>query len=743
MGLRAVTEEPYPRNTGIMCVAGTFDMMQTVTTSKETLTCELPNCADLLSARIELDGEALDLSKGDYSSYLRVLDLYSGLLKRSFTYRTCEGKDIDFEFERFVSLHDKHLAGQRIRICPQAEPVKITISTGIGIERYGEMHFVITSSRHQECRMQYSETTKQSGIEFIYTAGINISAPDKIGVVKTIRESDEGIYFMYDLTIPAGCEIVVEKVFRVATTRDLENTGIPPEELRAREWQKLGDAENRGFDRCFSDSAGAWAKLWELCDVRIDSEDSFDQLALRFAVYHLTAAAPVHDSRMSIGAKGLADTRYSGHTYWETEIYMLPYFVHTAPHSARSLLKYRYLCLDAARQKARAYGYSGAMYPWSAAWIDDVECHPDHKYAKYEHHITADVSYGVHYYYEATGDLDFMLRFGCEILFETAAYWRSRLEFNNEKQRYEITKVIGPDEYTLYVDNNAFTNYMAHFNLKLAIRWYDRLQAEHPLAFKALNEKLKLEEEYPTWSRRADMLYLPAPTPEGILPQDDTYMTLEEVDLTAYRAALRPVRSDYPYPVYSKLKVSKQADIMVLFLLLEDLFSREVKSRSFHYYEPFCVHESSLSLCSYSMLAADVGIADEAYELYRRACRIDLGTKMNSCDDGIHVASLGGVWQCTVFGFLGVRLYADGLRIAPNLPEKWHEVSAKIWWRGQLLAITADHKRLTVEVLSGSDTVTLLTPPGIVTVSKKLILDYAEVGVCAKSKALSSISTAL
>ena len=729
MGLRAVTEESYSLNTGIMCVAGTFDMMQTPVLSKQALTNELPNCADLISARIELDGENLSLSAGNHSSYLRVLDLYSGMLKRSFNYSTGDGKQIGLRFERFVSLFDKHLAGQRICIFPQTEPVKISITTGICPRRFGEMHFVKTSLRQQDSRIQLSETTKQSGIEFIYTAEINLSVADGAKVQKTVNENDECCNFKYDVTVPAGCELVLEKLFTISTTRDIENDGITPEDLRLREWQKLEEAKTRGFYQCFKDSADAWAKLWELCDVRIDSEDSFDQLALRFAVYHLTAMAPVHDSRMNIGGKGLSGTRYSGHTFWDTEIYMLPFFVHTAPQSARSLLEYRYHCLDAARQKARAYGYRGAMYPWSAAWVDDVECYPDRKYAQHEQHITADVSYGVHYYYETTGDLDFMLRYGCEIIFETAAFWRSRLEWCTKKLRYVITNIIGPDEYTLYVSNNAFTNYMAFFNIKLAIRWYETLKNEHPHVFKELDEKLKLQEEYPIWNNRVDKFYLPETTTEDILPQDDTFLTLKEVDLSAYREGLRSIRTDYPYPVYSKLKASKQADVMVLFLLLEDLFPKEVKASSFHFYEPLCVHESSLSLCSYSMLAADVGIADEAYELYRKACRIDLGTRMDSCDEGIHAASLGGVWQCTVFGFLGVRLYDGRLRITPSLPEKWKEVSAKIWWKGQLLEVTADHNRLTVEVLSGKDIVTMLTPRGITKFSKKIMLDYAPVRV--------------
>lgn len=228
-----------------------------------------------------------------------------------------------------------------------------------------------------------------------------------------------------------------------------------------------------------------------------------------------------------------------------------------------------------------------------------------------------------------------------------------------------------------------------------------------------LNRLLDLDRKIAGWQEGVQKLKLPAATADHVLPQDDDFMTLPEIDLTPYRAGEKKLRQDYPYPTYTRLKVSKQADVMNLFLLREEMFPETVKKASLRYYEPLCVHESSLSLCAYSMLAADCGEQKQAYDLFARARAIDQGLNMRSSDEGIHTASLGGVWQCCVLGFCGVRLCADQLRIIPNLPECWTGATVRIWWRGSQLELTATHKEATVRVLQGNPELSVLTSKGL------------------------------
>lgn len=717
MGVRAATEEGYEKTVRYTLVAGTFDKFERKNTT------ELPNSADTTAVDITADGIKLALADGNFENYSRILDLSDGVLTRSFEWMPREDLRIGFASERFVSLADRHVLGQKLTLRVLEGEGEISLHTGIrGGERYGEPHFLDMEGRLEGDILQYAETTHESGISFATGAWVQAVVGNTVLEPEYHLDTDR-IAACYSVKLRAGQELQVEKLCRVATTRDNDFTAGDDWEREAlirREADEMQQLKKTGYAALLAFSRAAWAKLWEHRDITITGDADIDILSYRFAVYHLTVMAPLHDNRMNIGAKGLSGKGYMGHTFWDTEIYMLPYFIWTDPKGARSLLEYRYLCLDSARKNAANYGFEGAKYPWEAAWITDPETCPEDHFSKHEFHVTADVAYGVYYYYEATRDLDFMLRCGCEILFETARFWKSRLEYNAEKDCYEILDVIGPDEFTHQANNNAFTNYLAHLNLELACKWYHRLKAEFPGEYDRLAKKLALGDEAASWKERADKLMLPVADENNILPQDDDFMTLPEIDLTVYRAGEKKLRKDYPYPTYTRLKVSKQADVMNLFLLREDLFPQEVKKASLDYYEPFCVHESSLSLCAYAMLAADCREDAAAYAFFERARAIDLGDNLKSSDDGIHAASLGGIWQCCVLGFCGVRLCGDQLRIAPNLPQCWESAAVRIFWRGSLLEVTATHEDVTVQVLEGSTKLEVMSAQGILRGEKQL-----------------------
>lgn len=722
MGVRAATEETYERTDRCTLVAGTFDRVE------EKRSTELPNSADVTAARILADGREVRLSAGNHEEYLRTLNLKNGLLERRFIWKDGETR-LECRFLRFVSLADRHVMGEKICVKALAGSPSVEVQTGIGgAHRWGDGHFVDREAvelggeaPEEGCAVwQYAERTHESGIEFVTSAaaratvGRAAGGPDGKTERANVLGGVCGLVWSWRVNLTPGQEFRLEKLVRIATTRDCDfhDGGNGREALLRRERGEMQLLGRRSWDTEFAKSETAWEALWAKRDVKIEGSNHFDQLAVRFAIYHLTIMAPLHDNRMNIGAKGLSGRGYLGHTFWDTEIYMLPYYIWTDPEGARSLLEQRYALLGAARRKAAEKGYEGAMYPWQTAWLTDTETSVNQFMADYEHHVTADVAYGVYYYYEVTHDVDFMLRCGCEILFETAKFWCSRMEFVPENGRYEIRNVIGPDEYTHEADNNAFTNYFVHLNLRLALEWYRKLELEFPERFRALDAALSLREQQKGWEEHAGRLYLPTANKEGILPQDDTFLSLPEIDLTPYRSGVRGLKQDYPDRSYKKLQVAKQADVVVLFWLLEDLFPEAVKKNSFYYYEERCVHESSLSLCTYSILAADMGERETAYRLFERAGRIDLGEKMDSSDEGIHAASLGGVWQCAVLGFMGIRLYRHKLRIIPHLPETWREAKVRIYWRGRPLFVTASRSELMVEALDGGVLGPLVTGRG-------------------------------
>ncbi len=711
MGIRSAVEEEYPQppgNTSVFrytIVSGTFDQ-----NPAPDQTTELPNAVDFCAMDIRLNGEQLNLNTGIYREYRRWLDLKTGLLSRQFVWTTPGGIEARFVFQRFVSLCERHQACTKVTITPMTD-CTIQVTTGLnGENRFAVPHFTPHAKYADGSLLQYTEETNQSHILFTTVSTTQVCVEDE-KLSGRVDEHDESIFHTFTSKVNGGKSLQLEKVVGLYTSRDRECERLSEAQLQDMARENVLSWSKRGFQMLYQDSATCWKqRIWKNKDVMMKSDDTFDQMAIRFAIYHLTISTPVHDNRMNIGAKGLTGRTYRNHTFWDTEIYMLPFFVFTDPPAARSLLEYRYQSLPAARDNAKKHGCAGAMYPWESAWIDYGEACPDTaKTGLLEQHITADVAYAVHYYFCVTGDILFMEQYGYEMLFETAAFWASRVVYNQEKNRYEILNVIGPDEYTEECDNNAFTNYMAHWNMQLAELYCDRLRKTHPALFRQLNERLDLDGCYSEWNEKINKLYLPKANPDGIIPQDDTFLSLPYVDLEPYRSGKKDYRKDFPdLDTLSRFQVSKQADVMVLFLLLEDLFSSEIKRKNYDFYEPRCFHHSSLSKPSYCILAADVGEQEQAFCMYEQVARQDLGSDPHFSDNGIHIASLGGLWQCVVMGFLGIRLYAGQLRIQPHLPRRWGGIETVLWWQRQKLRISVEQKSLKITRLTGDQPISFL-----------------------------------
>ena len=708
LGLRAAAEEKYLGETRDLLIAGTFDRV-----SEEEVT-ELPNAADVTNIEISLNGTRFDLTQGTILSYSREINLKTGLLLREVEWESPKGERYALKFERIVSLKRLHTIALRITVRPEQD-TQLRFTSGIDgrMTNDGSQHFTEAQMRFYDKKyLQFAPRTVQSDIRFVFNAVHRFSVDGKeVALESDINIVRRRMYARFPLEVKGGSTVVLEKYANVFTMRDLDAKGMDLTGLQAFSLDALKADEKDGFDALAEESAGAWReKVWDRAPIRIDGPD-FDLLALRFAQYHLTLMTPAHDNRMNIGAKGLIGEGYKGHTFWDTEIFLLPYFTFCMPEVARSLEEYRYLSLPGAHAKAKHNGYIGAQFPWESAWLDDGEVTPEYFGTDIltglpikvwsgfiEIHITADVAFGAWSYYMCTGDEDFMDRCGYELILDCAKFWASRLE-PGEDGLLHINDVVGPDEFKEHVDDNAFTNYLAKWNIEKALEYAELLQREKPSLYKALDGKLGLIEVLPEWREKLGRICLMRPNEDGVLPQDATYLTLPDVDLTKYRnqSFVGGLYKDYNQEQIVRMQVTKQADVLVLFYLLEDLFPREVKLCSFDYYEPRCLHDSSLSLCTHAMLAADVGYSDMAYDMFRKACLIDLDNRNpHSSDAGIHAASCGGIWQCVVQGFGGLRMLGGRLRVSPNLPEAWNSLDYTFLWKGQRLAVHAEKDTVTV-----------------------------------------------
>ena len=720
LGLRSCTEERYLGETRDLLVAGTFNRF-----SVEEVT-ELPNAADVTNIELTLDGERFDLTQGSILDYRRSLNIRTGLLSREVRWRSPAGRVYALCFERVVSLRRLHSIAMKVTVRPEQDTA-VKLRSGIDgrMTNDGSQHFSEGQTRSYDDKtvLQFTPRTVQSNIHFVISTvhrfTLDGEAVDPARSLSIVRRR---MVTGFTQTLTAGQTLVMEKFATVFTTRDREAFGLSLSELQTLGLEQLRRDEQTGFDALAAESALAWAeKVWDRVPIAIDGP-AFDLFALRFAQYHMQLMTPAHDNRMNIGAKGLAGEGYKGHTFWDTEIFLLPYFIFSMPEVARSLEEYRYLSLPGAHAKAARNGYEGAQFPWESAWLDDGEVTPEFFGTDVvtgqpikvwsgfiEIHITADVAFGVWQYYVCTGDQDYMDRCGYELIFDCARFWLSRLE-PGEDGMLHMNDVVGPDEFKEHVNDNAFTNYMACWNMQKAVEYAEELQRDRPALYAALDRKLGLTELLPRWKEALPRVFLTRPNENGVLPQDSTYLTLPDVDLTKYRnqAFVGGIYEDYNQEQIIRMQVTKQADVMMLFCLLEEQFLESVKKASWDYYEPRTLHDSSLSLSTHCVLACDIGDLRLAYEMFEKACRIDLSNDdPHSSDAGIHAASYGGLWQCVVYGFGGLRMIGGDLRIRPALPEAWNRLVYRIYWRGQQLTVEITKSRVTVTNETGTAPVDL------------------------------------
>jgi trehalose/maltose hydrolase-like predicted phosphorylase len=618
----------------------------------------LARLADWTRLCVTVEGHPLRLDQGKYLEHRRILDLRQAMLWREWRHQDAGGRVTRLRELRLASLADRHLLVQSVTLTPESYSGRVSIdavSTG-----------PLTLLTHSGTTVIMAVHSRLIG-----PAGCSIASAELSGEPITLE-------------VEHGQTYRLDRVVALHTSRD---TGDP-----------LG-AARRHVGRAIEDVSGiiarhrdTWLARWEASDLRIEG-DPIAQRALRFAVYHLSSAANPEDDRVSIGARGLSGTAYKGHVFWDTDIFMAPFFGLTYPEAALSLVMYRHHTLAAARDKAKRLGYRGALYAWESTDTGEemtipFVVAPDGEVIRIltgeqEQHISADVAFGVWKYWEATGDERFLVEAGAEILIETARFWASRAVLERDNS-YHIRGVIGPDEYHETVDDDAYTNGMAQWNLEVG-ELVARLYAENwPAQWRALSRRLGLDAGEPRfWLRVARDLYTGFDAKTGLFEQFQGYFGLEEIDLTAFAQRTAPMDVLLGRDRIARSKVIKQPDVVMLVYLLWDRFPPKVRKANFEYYEPRCGHGSSLSPAIHALVAARLGNVALAERYYRQAAEIDLANNMGNAAGGVHLATMGGLWQAAVFGFAGLRFTAKGPEHHPNLPPNWRNLSMRFHWRGQ------------------------------------------------------------
>lgn len=656
VGSRASLAEGCALSAPATFVAGVF-------TGKPGSVPELAATADWSRLSITVEGHALRLDRGRQLDHRRILDLRQGMLWREWRHQDADGRITRLRELRFASLADRHLLVQSVTLTAENYSGRVTIDAST--------------------RGALTQLTDR-GVDVAMALSMRLVEPrdDGAGAIEL-----PDVELSFALQRGRGCRI--DRVAAVHTSRDTQE---PAPAARLHAIRAVGDLAG-----IIGRHQDAWLTRWTASDLRVEG-DRHAQRALRFAVYHLVSAANPDDERVSIGARGLAGTAYKGHVFWDTDIFMLPFFVFTYPEAARALVMYRYHTLAGARAKAARFGYRGAFYAWESTDSGDETTPsfvlgPDGEAIRIltgeqELHISADVAFAVWSYWKATGDERFLIEAGAEILIETARFWASRV-VREDDGRYHIRGVIGPDEYHETVDDNAYTNGMAQWNLETAEKVTRLLAARWPAQWQALSCQLGLDDEEPaSWLRIAQDLYTGFDEPTGLFEQFQGYFDLEEIDLAAFEPRNAPMDVLLGRERTQRSKVIKQPDVVMLIHLLWERFPPDVRRRNFEYYEPRCGHGSSLSPAIHALVAARLGKAALAERYFRQAAEIDLADNMGNASGGIHAATMGGLWQAAAFGFAGLRLTEDGPELRPRLPRAWHRLSMRIQWRGRWHELT-------------------------------------------------------
>jgi nigerose phosphorylase len=699
MGYRGTLDEFGPEQLVGITLAGIFDRVGDAWR-------EPVNAPNGGFTQVWLDGTCISALTTRIKSHRQSLSLRNAIFKRETIFSSL-GKNLRLNSSRFLSAANSHLGVIQFSVtCDKA--AKIVIHTGIDFNIWdlNGPHLLKLVARKQNGVLSVSGITNESGIRVAVAEAIESGFGKEahaVGGKKNLH--------IISLQAEAGKTYTFQKFFAVFTDNDRGNSPI---ESATR---CVLEAKSHGYEACLARHNAEWAKKWEHCDVKIDGDDEA-QLALRFSIFQLLIVAPVNGSANSIPARALSGQVYKGAIFWDTEMFMFPFFLHTYPEKAVELLRYRIQTLDGARRKARTenVGLCGAFYAWESQETGDEACTYFNigdpitgrdlrtYFRDKQVHISGDIAIAMWEHFKVTGDDTLLLEGGAEVILECARFYYSYAYFKPGKNRFEILDVTGPDEYHERVNNNAFTSMVAKATFEIANATVAYLQRQHPAALKSLVRKIKVAEELPKFVEAAKLLYIPLPDKKtGIIEQFDGYFRLEDATVAAVKA--RKIHANEylggGQGVAVQTRVIKQADVVMMLNLFKDRFPSPVKKANWEFYEPRTEHGSSLSACAYAMVAAEFGKLDFAYKYFLQTAKIDLEAKYKVYVGtifmgGSHPAANGGAWMTAVLGFGGVQAGENLIIINPRLYKKWRSLQFNLVHGGDQFEIKISHKSVEI-----------------------------------------------
>lgn len=650
------------------------------------------NAPNWIGITIEINGENLDLAKcSTVNNFRRELNMKEGIYYRSFEATLQNGIEVAIHVKRFLSLDMDELGVIHYEVRPLNQDAKIVfkpyIDAGITNEdtNWDDKFWDILAIENQgNTSFTISKTLKTnfSACTFMHNS-ILVEGQNTHSTPCHTEKSSTKIESSYEVFASKNQSVAILKYggYTVSTNHEESNLAQAAQQI-------ISKANEFGYDVLAKNQIDAWAKIWEMSDITIEGDVKAQQ-GIRFNIFQLNQTYLGKDSRLNIGPKGFTGEKYGGSTYWDTEAYCIPFYMATKDQEvARNLLTYRYNHLEKAIENAAKLGFKNGAALYPMVTMNGEECHNEWEITFEEIHRNGAIAFAIFNYHRFTGDYSYIPEKGLEVLIGIARFWHQRATYSTDRNQFVILGVTGPNEYENNVNNNFYTNYIAKWCIDYTIKQIHKIEKEYSSDYTRILDKAKLSlSEINQWKEVADKMYFPYSEEHGVYLQQDGFLDKELVKVSDLDKSQRPINQKWSWDRILRSPYIKQADTLQGFYFFEDHFSKEQLEKHFDFYEPFTVHESSLSPCVHSIQAAVLDRMEQAYTFYLRTSRLDLDDYNKEVHEGLHITSMAGTWMSIVEGFGGMRVKDNQLHFEPKIPNQWKGYSFKINFRNQILKV--------------------------------------------------------
>lgn len=649
------------------------------------------NAPNFIGICVLVNGEEFDLHTcTSIKNYKRELNMKEGWHQRSFEATLPNGVHINVIATRFLSLSHDELGLINYQVTPLNQSAEITyipyIDAGITNQdsNWDDKFWEITELQTQGNRgFIKSHTNKTHYNVCTFMQSKFFVGNNEVELASTEEVTDKVVSFSYTQKVAQDESFTIQKYAGYVTSLNHQES-----ELINAANHVLDAGVQKGFSALLEEQKQAWAGIWEMSDIQIEGDVKAQQ-GIRFNIFQLNQTYSGKDARLNIGPKGFTGEKYGGSTYWDTEAYCLPFYMATKDQNvAKNLLIYRYRHLDKAIENAAKLGFTNGAALYPMVTMNGEESHNEWEITFEEIHRNGAIAFAIYNYYRYTGDYAYIPEMGMEVLIGIARFWQQRVNFSTAKNKYVMLGVTGPNEYENNVNNNWYTNYIAKWCMEYMLENLATLKADYPNDYSRILEKTRLSEE--EVSKMKDIsanMYFPYDEEAGVYLQQDGFLDKELVKVVDLDKSQRPINQHWSWDRILRSPYIKQADTLQGFYFFEDHFTEEELEKHFNFYEPFTVHESSLSPCVHSIQAAKLGRMEQAYEFYLRTSRLDLDDYNKEVEEGCHITSMAGTWLSIVEGFGGMRVKDNQLHFAPKIPSQWEAYSFKINFRNHIVKV--------------------------------------------------------